>query len=584
MNTGNSIRSRNRRVAARVALSAGLLASIAGVYAFRSLTARPGEGALRLIPANALAVASIDLTPSASQTLAFKRIDDALSRNGMDGLQKSILDMFESGASGVDELRPLILRSGAAAALPGPDGSSEKATGVVILALSDGKAAQAILAKNGGDRYFKGVRYYRLKNGHSNMMVVDDLLLVGETPEALMAVRQVQQGGAPSIANDQAFLGARSHVADDANIMLFASPAMLNDVSKSAGPAKTLDGMAKDWMSTGIAIRDGGIGISYSGAIDTQRNPEFARLGNTISLRPDLFHVLPAGAYGAFAFSDLTNYFDSLRPTLTKDKDAAKSIAEMEDSLQKEVGLDFEKDVLPAFKGNIVTAAYPGPGGAGVDALIVMDDSNDANPANAAERFQSWVRRQMEKEGNQQGPLWTERSAGNVRFFKLTDKNEADMRKSMGQGMDESSLNKQALVGAKTVAWAIVGKAVFASTSQELLDRAVANYQTPNAGLDTDPKFASHEKEVLDGSQEVFVFSLSRIAEGVRKTVKTDKMDGDSRKIFDSVVAAFEKLEDPLTLRARIQPDGRISGGVFIPLDYDKVLDFAGDMTKMSKK
>jgi len=301
-------------------------------------------------------------------------------------------------------------------------------------------------------------------------------------------------------------------------------------------------------------------------------------MGQTPPIRTDLFQVLPSGAYGAFVLSDPTNYFESMRGTLGKDKEAAKAMNEMEESLGKETGLSFEKDVLPAFRGNVVFAAYPTPENAGLDALIVIDDKNDGDPANAADRFQDWVARQVEKEGNQQGPLWTEKKVNNNRFFRITDENQAEMRKSFGNGMDDSQINRQALVGNKTVAWAMVGKAVLASTSQELLDRAVANYQNPGSGLDTDPKFAAHEKEVLDGSQQLFVLSLSRIAEGVRNTVRTEKMDADGRKIFNTILGAFEKLNDPLTMHGKMQPDGRSSGGAFIPLDYDKLLDFAGDM------
>lgn len=579
MNRMHTNQSRNRRVATRLALGAGLLASLAGVYAFRSLSARPGEGAFRLIPATALAVGSIDLTPSASQTIAFKHIDDALARNGMDGLmEKSVLDIFENGATGVEELKPLILRNGALAALPGPDGTMDNAKGLAILALSDGPAAQAILIKSGTAQYYKGTRYFKLKRGNSNLMVVDNLLLVAQEPATLLQVLQVQKGTQPSIESNALFAGARSHVSDDANIKFFVSPKVWEMRSGSGQLAENFRGASKDWMSVGIAIRDGGIGISYAGVVDTQKMPEYVKMGQTPAIRSDLFHVLPSGAYGAIVMSDPANYVESFRTTLDKDKQTRKAMVEMEDSLQKEVGLDFEKDVMPAFRGNVVTAAYPDASNAGVDALIVIDDQNDGDPANAVERFQNWVKRQVAKEGNQQGPLWTEKTVNNNRFFRLTDDNQTEMRKSLSQGMDESNINKQSLVGSKTIAWAMVGKAVFASTSQELLDRAVANYQNPGAGLDTDPKFAAHEKELLDGSQQLMMFSLSRIAEGVRNTVRTTKMDADGRKVFESVVSAFEKLNDPLTIRGQVQPDGRMSGGAFIPLDYDKLLDFAGDM------
>ena len=52
--------------------------------------------------------------------------------------------------------------------------------------------------------------------------------------------------------------------------------------------------------------------------------------------------------------------------------------------------------------------------------------------------------------------------------------------------------------------------------------------------------------------------------------------------MFDSVLSAFADLNEPLSIHAHLQPDGRLSGGVFIPLDYDKILDFAGTAKKKS--
>ncbi|AIE84931.1 DUF3352 domain-containing protein [Fimbriimonas ginsengisoli] len=572
MTTGH----RMRRTGLRVAMGAGLLASLAGVYAFRSLTARPGEGALRFVPADALAVVSIDLSPSASQTVAFKKIDDALARNGFDGMvEKSLIDIFDGGTPGADALRPLTTRSGAVALLPGADGTMKQAKGLALLAVTDGAAAQAALDKFGAVQYYKGAKCYKFKNGKSSYMLEGDTLLVGENPASLYRARQVISGAAPAITADAQFNGARTHVADDANIKLFVSPKLM-----SSPEMQQASGMMRDWMAVGVAIRDGGIGVSYASLVDLTKQPALAQMGQIPGIRSDLFKVLPAGAYGATVLSQPATYFESVEGKLREDKNVQKEMSEMEESLQKETGMDFRKDVLPAFKGNAVVAAYPASTGAaaGADLLIVLDDSNGADPANATERFRNWVERQMEKEGKQQGPLWTDRQAEGAHFFRISDKVEADLRKSMGEGMDANQINKSALVDSKTVAWAVVGRAVLASTNQQLLDRAVQSYQHGVGGLETDPKFGPIEKDLVDGSQQIMMFSLSRIAEGVKNTVNTSKMDKDGRGIFESVLDAFANLDQPLTIKGKMQSDGRASGGMFIPLDYDKLLDFAGKM------
>src|SRR5262245_33572249 len=77
-------KSRKRRIFARVGLMAGALVVLGGAVAFNRLFSRPGEAALRFVPADALVVGSADLTPAPSQTLVFKKIDDALTQAGLD--------------------------------------------------------------------------------------------------------------------------------------------------------------------------------------------------------------------------------------------------------------------------------------------------------------------------------------------------------------------------------------------------------------------------------------------------------------------------------------------------------------------
>src|SRR4051812_36628031 len=72
-----------------------LCGSLAAALAFRSFFARPGEGALRYIPKDATIFGTMDLSPSPAQSLVFKKIDDALSRNGLaDKIQGSLVDLL----------------------------------------------------------------------------------------------------------------------------------------------------------------------------------------------------------------------------------------------------------------------------------------------------------------------------------------------------------------------------------------------------------------------------------------------------------------------------------------------------------
>jgi len=156
------------------------------------------------------------------------------------------------------------------------------------------------------------------------------------------------------------------------------------------------------------------------------------------------------------------------------------------------------------------------------------------------------------------------------------------MQKSLGDGIDPKQFNKPALVGNKTVVFATIGKVVFASTSQTLLDWAINSYNAKSGNLAADVKFAPYEKDLLDGSQSIIALSLARIAEGVKNTVHPTNMKEDDSKLFNSILDAFSTLKEPFSIKTKALPNGIGAGGVFIPLDYDKMIDMVG--TQMKKK
>ena len=81
---------------------------------------------------------------------------------------------------------------------------------------------------------------------------------------------------------------------------------------------------------------------------------------------------------------------------------------------------------------------------------------------------------------------------------------------------------------------------------------------------------------MLDGSQVLALFNAGRIAKGVANTVNTEKMDPENAKSFKSITEAFTKLVDPFYLKMRVQPNGEVACGTFIPMDYDRLFDMLG--------
>ena len=563
-----------------VTLGATAIVAVTGAFALRTLMARPGEAALRFVPADSVLVASIDLVPSATQALAFKQIDDALSRNGMDHLfEKSVLELADQSKT-TQDLRPLILRSGAIC-LTGNAGSKPGGqSGLAFVAVTDGRQANQILQKDAYPKFYKGLKYYKTGKSSMLLMVVDDLLVLTDKPEQFEKVKEIQDGSAKSITTVPEFVAAKQNIADDANIMVYVSPKLADQLMGDSAKKVNLP----SWAAFGLAIRDGGIGLSCTSKMDLATNPVYKSLSAVAGVRNDLFQIMPTGSYGMIAVSNPASYFDVAKASLTDEKAAQKQLADMEDGVQKSLGLSIQKDLLPALKGDAIAAVYPSQtrDAAGMDVLLVVDDTNGADPAEAVDRFQAFAEQQTAKEGDAP-KLFDEKPIPGGREFRINDKMQADMRKSLGDSVGNGVNRKDALVGNKTVVFAMVGKTVIASTSQELLDRTLASYQSKTGGLVGDAKFAPYEKTLLDGSQTMMAFSLSRIAEGVKNTVGTSSMNGDSKKMFESAISVFESLKDPLFIKGKVSPDGTSSGGVFIPMDYDKMINLVGDQKNKGK-
>ncbi|MDR3689937.1 MAG: DUF3352 domain-containing protein [Fimbriimonas sp.] len=566
---------RRRRAVKIAALGVVVLATLGGAYAYKTLFARPGESALKYIPADAMLAVSIDLSPSPTQALVFKRIDDALGRNGLDRFaENSFLDMVDKNPLNA-ELAPLV-RRGVAGCLdqkPGKTGSD--VSGIIIVSLTDGTKAQEILSKHAQVNYYRGAKYYVTTGSHMGMMVVDDFLILAADPIELLKVKEIREGALPSITSVAEFNSARDQVASDANVLVFASPKLWANIGNNK-----ID-TTPEWGALGIAIRDGGIGLSAAGKMDLSKHPEMRAYSDLPPIRTDLFDVMPAGSYGLFAVSDPASAFGIAEKSVFKDKDMHKGLQDAENSVEKSIGLSVKEDLLPGLQGDAAVGIYPSDTtqAAGLDVLAMIDDQNGGDPGAAVEKFQSFMNQQATKEGNAPN-LFEKRAIEGGSEFRINDRAEADMRKGLGDGLDSNQFNKSALVGKKTVVFAVVGKTVIAATSQDLLDRAVTSYRSKTNGLAGDASFAPYQKSLLDGSQGMMVLSISRMAEGVKNTFHPKTADADGAKLFGSVMDALQSLKEPLTIKGKSTPDGISAGGVFIPMDFDKLIDIIGGQMK----
>lgn len=572
-----SVSSRRRTWFKRLALASllgfALVAVAMGVAVYHFFNDRPGEGALHLVPANALVAVSVDLSPSASQAMVFKKIDDALARNDLKGVvENGFSDILDQGKE-VPALRDLATRSGAFALLAPNAGDKKNSDPTIFfLGLTDGQKAVQAIAKALKMQFYKGTPYYVPKNGGLAMTVIGDELVVSPNPQNLHAVKQVADKEKPGMVDAPEYAAARASLDSDANVMVFLNPAMLKTTDpKNERLAKVADSIG--WVAMGVAVRDGGISLSVHGTMDPDKFTALKALADLKPLRSDLYKVLPSGAYGAVAVAQEGAVIDAAMATAS-DFGAKDDLEKFKKDFAKSSGVDIENDLVPALQGNIAIAFYPSEKyqTGGLDVLAMVDDQNGADPAKVADKLRAAIDKSFADQ-HKQGPFMERADDGEGATWMLAPNVEQDMRDGLEKAFDAPEIKGEMLSVGKTVVYTTRGKTVFVSTSRKLMERALNTYKTGTGSVADDASFV--QPGVLEGSQDVMILNVAKIAKGVAATLNFDKMDKDAAGAVQGILSMFDTLNVPLYGKGSFSSTSA-SGTLFIPLDYDKLADFIG--------
>jgi hypothetical protein len=572
-------------MAVRIAALGVVVLSLASILAFKKIFPHNGEDTLNLVPETAVAAGTLDLDPAPSQVLAFKQIDDAIKRNGFGD---SFEAMAKSGADSITQqqaLWALTKHSMSMCVLQSPDAKSGKPSdepnavpsGAVLVPVTDGPAAEKILKSSGRPEFWKGTRFYHLFHKPVDAMVLNDTIVISNQPWAMHEIGLVASGATKPLSQLPAFQEARAKEPTDASLIFLMSP-KFGAVAKSFAHGKLAQVSGTGWSSAAMTVQDGGLAFTMHGQSDPNQNEIARSVASIKPIRADLMQHLPAGAFGVWAMSQPSQYLKIAEASL-KGNDYSKTMKKGEAEFQKQTGIDVEKDVMPGLNGDAVFAAYPSKmPTAGVDFLMVADNQNGADPEHLALKLQSFIDRQAST-SKEFGKSWvTAVPLEGGTEFKLSPTVERKMHDSMKIG-PSAPIHGDALMSGKTVAWATVGGSFFIATSQKLLETAIAAYGGKGATLANDPAISAGVAE-NPGNQSFAVASISRIAESIRNTANPAKMSADQAKMFDQILGVFDRLDKPLYFQAATTPDGASAGTAFIPLDYDKLIDLIGTMSK----
>jgi hypothetical protein len=413
-----------------VAIVAVLVVLGLAAYGIQMLFNRPGEKALKLVPAGSAFFMSIDLAPSPNQVATFNEIGDALKKSGVDDKIKEGLTSMVKMDPVTRSVAPYVAHGGALASLPGT--AIEKTDGfsgvfgsenmACILGLTDPGAAEKSLSNNAASLETQGLRYWPLLHSGGDVAVISGNLVIASKPGRLLQIARVASGATQSVIDTADYKAAREKLDADSNVMVFVAkgafegmPGMMTPGSKGTA---WLNGL--NWVAYGLAVRDSGIALSMAEGVDTSQAKWLAEAAKAPSLRKDLFNVLPSGAFGAVATSGVAAYLKAAKEGLGGYENG-KMLHDMERELRKAADLDVDTDLIPALRGDAVFAVYPGAGKNHTpDFLAVIDDQNGGDPSAVVPKLRALASKNW-KEEHHNAELFEPTEVAGVQGYRMSD-------------------------------------------------------------------------------------------------------------------------------------------------------------------
>jgi len=587
-----------------------LLVVVGGLLAYRHFFQRPGEAAIQLIPGDAMMVLTLDTNPSEQQVAVFKRISDAIQREGLDTQMENLIgEMFEKSPIGKD-LRPYVMDSFAAAFwnTGGQPGMGEPDMVLFVAVTEPGKVGE-LLAQRGKKARVDGMDFYRFMQDNVNAAVIAHYLVLTSRPAALSRIESVRNGQMAAVASLPEYQQARAALPADANMMVFLSPRGLVTMGEQTKELGANPFRGTKWLAFGATVRDQGIAFDYRAPMDANALPALKHLSQIAAVDPALLKRLPPGAYGLLAYAQPGKYWDYFLDIFATDPNARRQVDSGVADFEKETGLNVSRDIVPALNGHLLLAVYPDERGAeyGVDGLIVMDDANGADPAALAEKVRVVIERASAKNARK-GIRFVSTERDGITYRALDAATQKEMRRELTGAFGTSRTPQTATFRApdgltpdaprltpppaprtaddvgkyvqnKTVAYAQVGNTVLIASSQNLLERAVTAYQGAERSLADEPAYAAMRGMVTPNAQSLFMVNLADILAALRPTLEK-AMEGDpTAPSVDDIVLLFGTVNTGLVGSGRY--DGQVmTANFFLPLDYERLLRLIGTTTR----
>ncbi|HWA82360.1 MAG TPA: DUF3352 domain-containing protein [Fimbriimonadaceae bacterium] len=551
---------RGRFGGVKIALLSLVGAAVLGFAGYKFFFNRTGEAAVALIPSDASCVVTLDTHPSEGQVAAFKKLSDALKREGLDNeIENGVSDIV--GEAGIaKDVRQYLTHNLAGAWWVGERGTNS--SGIGLLSISDPGAVSNILVK-GNPVQGAGVPAYTFgRNGNMVVAVVGDYLAISDKAETIARVVKTRQG-APSMADQPEYRAARNALPPDANFMFFASPRVFHDLM-AGKPANTTM-----WVSFGASLRDGGIQFDYRGPVDTKTFPGMAQLSNMRPLSPDLLKKLPPDAYGLIAYASADKYITAMRDSFSKMMEE-ETVRKQQEDFEQETGLSIDNDILPAFKGDVVFAMYPDAAMSkkSADCLLMVDNANGGTPADLVEKVRAFIeRKSAEEAAKNKGPAlhFVQSLVGKVTVWRLDPQSAAAMRKELaGKQAREGEVSP---FSDKTISYAVANGTVLVASSDALMTKALLTFNGDRS-LAEDAAFMDMSLRTTPKDQCMVMCSLSRVFQAFGENL--GEMGEGHEFTPEDVINLFGGPNTGLVGSGYVE-NNAVRGTLFLPLDFDRM-------------
>lgn len=575
---------------------------MSGLLAYRFVFHRAGEAAASLIPADAILVATLDVTPGPDQVVLFGRIAKAMATEKT--FLESTVSSSKNGTTFFDEVAPHLRASYAFGAWERAGAKTTDTPAFVGLATIDSVGTvEAIAGRHGTLTHLDALKYYTIRSEKLCIAFVKDYLVVSDKPDALARVLAVSRGETDSVAGLASFREARDKLPASANFMMFANMATAAAWSKQLGsspvfgsPSRTLQGRAGEaalkltgWATVATTLRGQGLETVWRVPYNASM-PGSKLLGDIVPIDKKLYSRLPSGPYGFLTFAQPGAYYEAKDTAFHLTPDEKKALEEGLNSFEKETGLSIQKDLVVGLKGNLTLAVYPARDAMmGIpDGLILLDDANGADPATMTAKIRSVIVAECKK--NQiPVPTFNSVERNGAVVWSVDEKSQASLRQGSGLEPKPDPLMPQSGSPAggpssqekKKLLFGTVGHSVVITSSESLLTRAVAAYNTGSSTLETDPAYMPLLKQVTPGAQNMFILAVPDVMERLKPMMAQQFSSPQGPKAED-YLKVFGSRGNGLVISQGHEGE-TLTGSLFFPIDYEAAIHLGG-LSNQQKK